>query len=99
MGETLIMADQMEAYVLTDHGTYLNFKKKIRLVPLISASMDLMNPYGVIVVNPDKHTTLRADLAIAFVDFIISRQAQQMIRDYRVEGEQLFHPMRLPNND
>lgn len=104
MGATLIMADQMVAYVLTDHGAYLRFKKKIELVPLVSSSKDLMhpdlmNPYGVIVVNPKKHSSIRGDLADAFTDFIISPRAQRLIRDFTVDGEQLFFPLRLPQND
>ena len=96
MGATLIMADQKQAYVLTDRGTYVTFKAKISLVPLVVASKDLMNPYGIMIVNPQKHPRINAKLAGAFVDFIISPEAQQIIRNYKIEGEQLFYPLRLP---
>ncbi len=99
MGASLIMADQMEAYVLADRGTYSSFKQKIRLAPLAAASKDLMNPYGIIVVNPNKHPAIRGDLANAFVDFIIAPPAQRLIRDYTANGEQLFHPLRLSAGD
>ena len=99
MGKTLIMADQMKAYVLTDRGTYLRFKQKISLKPLVSSSEDLRNPYGIIVVNSNKHSSIRGDLATAFVDFMISERAQQTIQDFTVDGERLFYPLRLSNND
>jgi tungstate transport system substrate-binding protein len=97
MGATLVMADQMRAYALTDRGTYLKFKHKIDLRPLVTSSERLRNPYGVIVVNPDKHSRVNAGLARAFADFMISREAQGLIRDYKIEGEQLFHPLRIPD--
>ena len=99
MGATLIMAGQMKAYVLTDRGTYLRFKKKIELKPLVSSSGDLKNPYGILVVNPNKHSSIRNELADAFVDFIISQRVQQIIQDFTVDGEQLFYPLRLTNDD
>jgi len=95
MGASLIMADQMKAYILADRGTYLSFKEKIHLKPLARQSKDLLNPYGIIVVDPSKHPSIRGKLAGAFVDFIISPQAQRIIRDFQVAGEQLFHPLRL----
>ncbi len=96
MGATLTMADQMNAYVLSDRGTYLKFKKKIRLIPLVTSSESLRNPYGIMVVNPQKHPSIHSELAQTFVDFIISAAAQQLIRDYKIDGEQLFYPLRLP---
>lgn len=96
MGATLMIADETSAYVLTDRGTYLNFREKIDLVPLVPQSDELRNPYGVIVVNPEKHKAMRDELAHRFVDFVISTEAQQIIDDYRLAGEQLFFPLRLP---
>ena len=92
MGATLTMADEMRAYVLVDRGTYLKFRAKIDLVPLARVTEILHNPYGIMTVNPAKHTAINADLANAFVDFMISPPARQLIAEYRVEGEQLFHP-------
>ena len=99
MGATLTMADQMNAYVLTDRGTYLKFKKKIRLVPLVTSSKALHNPYGIMVVNPQKHPSVNGELAQAFVDFMISTETQQRIRDYSIDGERLFYPQRLPDQN
>lgn len=96
MGATLTIADEMSAYVLTDRGTYLHFRSKIDLVPLAAQSNELYNPYGMIVINPDKHPAVRGKLANAFVDYVISPAAQQLIADYRLEGKSLFVPLRLP---
>jgi tungstate transport system substrate-binding protein len=95
MGSTLMMADQMNAYVLCDHGTFLKFKAKVRLVPLVTSSKSLYNAYGIMVVNPDKSSNINRELADTFVDFIISPTVQNLIRDYEIGGEKLFHPLRL----
>lgn len=96
MGATLTIADELSAYVLTDRGTYLNFRDKIDLVPLAVQTTDMRNPYGVLVVNPTKNPSVRANLADRFVDYVISPTAQQLIADYRIAGEQLFVPLHLP---
>ena len=95
MGATLTIADEKSAYVLTDRGTFLHFREKIDLVPLAAQSEALKNPYGVIVVNPEKHPAMHSQLADAFVDFLISFEAQQIIADYRLAGEALFTPLHL----
>lgn len=98
MGATLTVADQMNAYVLSDHGTYLKFKSKIHLVPLVTSAESLRNEYGILVVNPERHSKTNASLGQAFVDFIVSQQVQMLIRDYRIEDEQLFFPLQLPDD-
>jgi tungstate transport system substrate-binding protein len=98
MGATLIMADQMKAYTLSDRGTYIAFKNKIDLVPLIPASKPLINPYGIMTVNPGKNGRIQHDLANAFVDFIISPETQWIVGDFRLAGEILFHPLHLAPN-
>ena len=95
MGPTLIMADERSAYVLSDRGTYLKFRDKISLVSLVQSPEELRNPYGALLVNPAKHSAIQADLAGAFVDFLISREAQLLIQGYQVDGEPLFYPLRL----
>ncbi|MFK7818010.1 MAG: substrate-binding domain-containing protein, partial [Planctomycetaceae bacterium] len=95
MGATLVMADQMHGYVLADRGTYLKFKDKMRLKPLGRTSESLRNPYGAIVVKPNEEAAGQLETANAFVDFLISREAQMLIRNYKLHGEQLFHPSRL----
>jgi tungstate transport system substrate-binding protein len=95
MGPTLVMASEMRAYVLADMGTYLNFRDKIDLLPLAKSTAVLRNPYAAMVVNPDKHHRIDQQLAEAFVDFLISAEAQQVIANYKIGEQQLFHPTRL----
>ena len=99
MGATLVMANEMQGYVFADKGTYLKFKEKIELVPLVSASQALRNPYSVITVNPKKHQKINGKLADALVEFLIWAETQQLIKDYRIAGQQLFYPTRLENHN
>ena len=99
MGATLIMADQMSAYVVSDRGTYLKFRNKLKLVPLVASSSQLRNPYGIMSVDPTKHVSINGKLADAFLDFIISPRAQQLIGDYTIDGQQLFFPLHLPSRN
>ncbi|NIP86547.1 MAG: solute-binding protein [Planctomycetales bacterium] len=94
MGATLVMADEMQAYVLTDQGTYLNFQDHIDLVPLTPPSEALKNTYSVLTVSAGKHPAIPADLARQLAQFLISPEAQQRIENYRVAGQQLFWPQR-----
>ena len=99
MGATLIMADQMNAYVLTDRGTYLRFRRKINLVGMVTGSPELRNVYGVLQVNPAKHARINGPLAESFVSFLLGSQAQRLIGDFTVDGERLFHPLNLPTQE
>lgn len=92
MGNSLTIANQKQAYVLCDFGTYLNFRSKISLEPIIQSGNQLENPYGVLVVNPEKNAQVQSELASKFVDFLISPETQAAIGDYRIDGESLFHP-------
>ncbi|MDH3718223.1 MAG: substrate-binding domain-containing protein [Planctomycetota bacterium] len=94
MGAALIMADEMLAYVLSDHATYLNFKDKIELVPLTAQSQSLRNTYSVLAVSPDKHPAINAQMAKQLADFLVTAEAQDMIKAYHVAGQQLFRPLR-----
>ncbi len=95
MGPTLIMADEMNAYVLTDEGTWFKQSEKFQLVPLVKGADDLKNPYAVMVVNPEKSHAISVDLANRFADFLISERVQQLIANYEINGQRLFHPDRL----
>jgi tungstate transport system substrate-binding protein len=94
-GQTLTVADQMNAYTLTDLGTWLNQKNHLRLVVIIDQNEQLINPYSVLLTNPDKHDAINHTLAEAFADYLLSEQTQQKIDAYRVEGQRLFIPARL----
>ena len=93
MGATLVIANQKQAYVLADRGTYLQFREKIQLVPLATQSKAMQNPYGVMVVNPNKHPQINHQQANLLVDYLISPETQQSIADYQVDGEPLFIPL------
>ena len=80
-------------------GTFLKFRQKIELVPLTNAAESLRNPYAVIVINPKKHEQINAQLANAFVEFLISQETQQRIADYQIAQQQLFFPTRLDDNN
>eukprot|EP00913_Durusdinium_trenchii_P023462 g22040.t1 len=71
MGATLTMADQMNAYVLSDRSTFLKFKKRIQLIPLVTSSVKLRNPYALLVVNPKSHSGVNRRLAEKFEDTML----------------------------
>ena len=90
-----MMADPLSGYTLADRGTYLWFKGKISLRPLIAPSDEMLNPHGVMVINPDKLPTDDNRLAHAFADFMISHEVQSFLQEFKVEDERLFYPSRL----
>jgi tungstate transport system substrate-binding protein len=92
MGPTLNTAAGMEAYALTDRGTWLNFKNRADLVILVEGDRKLFNQYGVMLVNPGKHKHVKKDLGQRFIDWLVSPRGQKAIADYKIGGEQLFFP-------
>lgn len=92
MGPALNIASSMDAYVLTDRGTWLSFKNRGRLAVLVEGDKRLFNQYGVIVVNPARHPHVKTALAQAFADWLVSPQGQATIAAYKVGGKQLFFP-------
>jgi tungstate transport system substrate-binding protein len=96
MGPALNIASQADAYVLTDRGTWLNFKNRGNLAVLVEGDRSLFNQYGVIVVNPARHPHVKVQLAQAFADWVLSPAGQSTIASYRIGGEQLFFPNAKP---
>jgi tungstate transport system substrate-binding protein len=92
MGPTLNTAAGMNAYVLTDRGTWLSFKNRGDLVISVEGDQRLFNQYGVILVNPAKHPHVKKDTGQAFIDWVVSPQGQAAIAGYKIGGEQLFFP-------
>ncbi len=92
MGPTLNTAAGMNAYALTDRGTWLSFQNRGDLDVLVQGDAKLFNQYGVILVNPEKHPNVKADLGQQFVDWLISPEGQKAIAEYKIGGEQLFFP-------
>ena len=94
MGQTLMMASEKEAYTLTDMGTYLAYKGKLELVPIVDKGDILLNVYSAIAVNPEKVSVKNIDMVNNLIDFLVSPEIQQLIGDYGVDeyGMQLFTP-------
>jgi len=91
-GATLNIAAEMEAYTLSDRGTWIKFGNKRNLALLVQGDPQLMNPYSVILVNPEQHPHVDVSAGQAFIDWLRSPKAQDMIARYRVNGQQLFFP-------
>jgi tungstate transport system substrate-binding protein len=92
MGAALNTASAANAYVLSDRGTWLAFKNKGDLVIEVEGDKRLFNQYGVMLVNPQKHPTVKKELGQQFVDWLISPEGQRDIAGYKINGEQLFYP-------
>jgi tungstate transport system substrate-binding protein len=92
MGATLNTASGMNAYALTDRGTWLSFKNRGDLTVVVEGDRRLFNQYGVMLVNPAKHAHVKKGPAQAFVDWLISAEGQAAIAAYKIGGEQLFFP-------
>ncbi len=92
MGAALNMASASDAYVLSDRGTWLAFRNRGDLTIVVEGDKRLFNQYGVMLVNPAKHPTVKQTLGQQFIDWLISAEGQSAIADYKINGEQLFYP-------
>ncbi|MDI1262732.1 MAG: extracellular solute-binding protein [bacterium] len=92
MGAALNTASASSAYVLADRGTWLSFKNRGDLLISVEGDKRLFNQYGVMLVNPEKHPTVRKDLGQQLIDWLVSAEGQKAITDYKINGEQLFYP-------
>jgi tungstate transport system substrate-binding protein len=94
MGQTLNVASEKKAYTLADRGTYLALKKRLDLDILAEGDAILLNIYHVIEVNPTKFSKVNAAGGKTFADFMVSKEAQDMIKTFGVEkfGSPLFFP-------
>jgi len=92
MGTALNIANAMNAYSLSDRGTWISFKKKGDLDIMVEGDNRLTNQYGVILVNPARCPSVKKDLGQAFIDWLISSEGQIAIRSYKIDGQQLFFP-------
>ena len=95
MGETLFMADEFLGYTLTDRGTFLSIIDTLDLVVLFEGDEKLFNQYGMMAVNKDLHTHVNYKGAKDLIEFFVSKRGQDLIDEYKVNGEQLF----LANTD
>jgi tungstate transport system substrate-binding protein len=94
MGPTLLMASEKKAYTLTDMGTYISYKSRLELVPIVDKGSILLNVYSVIAVNPQKVKGVKLDIANNIVNFLTSTEIQKLLGEYGVKeyGLQLFTP-------
>ncbi|MDE2368170.1 MAG: extracellular solute-binding protein [Burkholderiales bacterium] len=92
MGPALNIASSMNAYTISDRGTWLNFKNRGELKILVEGDQRLFNQYGVMVVNPERYPQVKAALAQEFADWVTSPAGQAVIAGYKVGGEQAFFP-------
>ena len=92
MGPALNTAASMNAYILADRGTWLAFKNRGELDILVEGDKRLFNQYGVILVNPEKHPSVKKELGQQFIDWLVSPAGQKAIAGYKINGEQLFYP-------
>ncbi|MDH3882773.1 MAG: substrate-binding domain-containing protein [Desulfobacterales bacterium] len=96
MGKALTFADEKQAYIMADRGTYIKYKfgrdMPIDLVVLCQGDPALANPYGVIPINPKKHPHVKYDLSKTVAQWLVSKKGQTVIDNYRLLGKQLFYP-------
>ena len=92
MGAALNTASASNAYVLADRGTWLSFKNRGELVIAVEGDKRLFNQYGVMLVNPEKHPSVKKDLGQQLIDWLVSSEGQKAIAEYKINGEQLFYP-------
>ena len=92
MGPALNTASSMNAYVLADRGTWVAFKNRGDLAIVVEGDKRLYNQYGVMLVNPARHPTVKKDLGQTFIDWLVSPEGQKEIANYKIGGQQLFFP-------
>ncbi|ABV92374.1 basic organic compound ABC-transporter [Dinoroseobacter shibae DFL 12 = DSM 16493] len=92
MGATLNTGIAMNGYVMTDRATWIAFGNKQNHEILVEGDPKLFNQYGIILVNPERHAHVKADLGQQFVDWILSEEGQAAIASFKVDGQQLFFP-------
>ena len=92
MGTTLNTGIGMGAYVMTDRATWISFGNKGAHRIVVEGDPKLFNQYGIILVNPERHPNVRAELGRQFVDWVLSGKGQAAIASFTVDGQQLFFP-------
>ena len=92
MGKVIQIANELDAYTMTDRGTWLAYQRKSHMALLYQGDPPLFNPYGIIAVNPKRHGHVNYSGAEALISWLRSKKGQQLIGDFNVQGEQLFIP-------
>jgi len=92
MGKVLQMTGELGAYTMTDRGTWLAYMDKLPLSIVFEGNPMLFNPYGIIAVNPEKHSDTNIEGAQTFIDWMISSEGQALIGNFKISGKVLFIP-------
>ena len=92
MGPTLNTAAGMDAYALTDRGTWLSFENPQNLGIVVEGDPRLFNQYGIILVSPEKHPHVKTELGQSFIDWVLSDEGQEAIGAFEINGQQAFFP-------
>lgn len=94
MGETILMAEELQGYTLTDRATYLSMVGDLDSVIITEGDTKMFNQYGIIAVNPDKNDKINNEGAIKFIEWMLSEKGQELIEEFGVEefGDSLFIP-------
>jgi tungstate transport system substrate-binding protein len=92
MGQALNAASAMDAYTLSDRGSWLSFNNKGPLIIAIEGDARLINRYDVIELNGEKHPGSKLVAARTFADWLVSDDGQQAIGAFEANGQRLFNP-------
>ena len=92
MSSTLTVADEKNGYILVDRASYLTNRNRLRLRILVEGDPELLNPYGVIAVNPARHPHVKAALSEALTEWLVSPECRRMIGAFSRDGVRLFRP-------
>ncbi len=96
MGAALQFADNKQAYILTDRGTWLAMKDKLDLTLLLQGDPLLHNPYHIITIPPERCPNVAFESARQYATFLTGPEGQKLIAEFKVHGQQLFYPDVLP---
>jgi tungstate transport system substrate-binding protein len=99
MGPSLQVADEKRAYILIDRGTYLAYKEKISLVPVMESDETLLNPYSLIAVNPEKYPSVNYNLAMELIRWMSGEEGKAAIEGFRAGGESMFFAGEMEKRD
>ena len=97
MGRVLQIADELNAYTISDRGTWLALKSKLSLELLAEGDTKLHNPYSIIAVNPARYPGINYLGAMSLIEWITSVEGQEKIGNFRINGQLLFTPVALKN--
>lgn len=101
MGKALTYAEEKQAYILADRGTYLKYKygrkQGLDLDILCEGDPELYNPYGIIPIDPKKYSHVKFELADRFAKWLVAPKAQGLIAHYKIQGQQAFFPDAVPD--